>query len=71
MPLLEIRNVAFPLQMARKSAEETAARVKQALAEVHLEDKGASFPHELSGGHKQLRRFRLLMHMDCHWLRAR
>jgi len=47
------RNVAFPLQMAKKSAEETEARVKQALAEVHLEDKGASFPHELSGGQKQ------------------
>ncbi len=47
------RNVSFPLEMARKSPDETATRVKQALAEVHLEDKGASFPYELSGGQKQ------------------
>ena len=47
------RNVAFPLEMAKKRPDEIAARVKQALAEVHLEDKGASFPHELSGGQKQ------------------
>ena len=47
------RNIAFPLQMARKTPDEIAAKVKQALAEVHLEDKGASFPHELSGGQKQ------------------
>jgi spermidine/putrescine transport system ATP-binding protein len=46
-------NVAFPLKMAGKPADETAARVKDALAQVHLEDKGASFPHELSGGQKQ------------------
>jgi len=46
-------NVAFPLEMASRSAEEIAARVKEILALVHLEDKGASFPHELSGGQKQ------------------
>jgi spermidine/putrescine transport system ATP-binding protein len=39
--------------MAKKPPEEVAAKVKQALAEVHLEDKGGSFPHELSGGQKQ------------------
>jgi len=47
------RNVAFPLQMAKKPPGEIAEKVKQALAEVHLEDKGASYPHELSGGQKQ------------------
>ncbi len=47
------RNVAFPLLMANKPPEEIQAKVKQALAEVHLEDKGARLPHELSGGQKQ------------------
>ena len=46
-------NVAFPLKMAGKSADEIAAKVKETLALVHLEDKGASLPHELSGGQKQ------------------
>jgi spermidine/putrescine transport system ATP-binding protein len=46
-------NVAFPLKMAGKSADEIATKVREALAQVHLEDKGASFPHELSGGQKQ------------------
>jgi len=47
------QNVAFPLEMAKKSADEIQTQVRAALAEVHLEDKGASFPHELSGGQKQ------------------
>jgi spermidine/putrescine transport system ATP-binding protein len=46
-------NVAFPLKMAGKSADEIAAKVRETLGLVHLEDKGASYPHELSGGQKQ------------------
>ena len=46
-------NVAFPLEMAGKSAVESRRRVGEALALVHLSDKAGSFPHELSGGQKQ------------------
>ncbi len=46
-------NVAFPLEMAKKSALEIRCRVNETLALVHLEDKADSFPHELSGGQKQ------------------
>jgi spermidine/putrescine transport system ATP-binding protein len=47
------QNIAFPLKMAGKSQDETRAKVKEALALVHLEEKGAQLPHELSGGQKQ------------------
>ncbi|OHC68957.1 MAG: spermidine/putrescine ABC transporter ATP-binding protein [Rhodocyclales bacterium RIFCSPLOWO2_02_FULL_63_24] len=46
-------NIAFPLEMAGKSALEIRRRVDETLALVHLEDKAGSFPHELSGGQKQ------------------
>jgi spermidine/putrescine transport system ATP-binding protein len=46
-------NIAFPLRMARKSAGETAAKVREMLDIVHLPDKADHFPHELSGGQKQ------------------
>src|SRR5512137_182823 len=46
-------NVAFPLEMARKSASAIRLAVAETLALVHLEDKADSFPHELSGGQKQ------------------
>ena len=46
-------NVAFPLRMAGKPAEEIAAKVKDMLALVHLPDKARHLPHELSGGQKQ------------------
>ena len=45
-------NVAFPLEMAGLSRDEIKRRVAETLALVHLEDKGASYPHELSGGQK-------------------
>ena len=38
-------NIAFPLKMAGKSADKIAAKVKETLALVHLEDKGASRGH--------------------------
>ena len=47
------QNIAFPLRMARRGDVETAAKVREALAMVHLEDKGQRLPHELSGGQKQ------------------
>ena len=47
------QNIAFPLRMAQRAGAEVAGKVKDALAMVHLEDKGQSFPHELSGGQKQ------------------
>jgi len=46
-------NVAFPLEMAGKSALEIRRRVNETLELVHLTDKAESFPHELSGGQKQ------------------
>jgi spermidine/putrescine transport system ATP-binding protein len=46
-------NVAFPLRMSGKAPDTVKARVREALADVHLEDKAAAYPHELSGGQKQ------------------
>jgi spermidine/putrescine transport system ATP-binding protein len=46
-------NIAFPLRMAGKSADEIAAKVREMLDIVHLPDKADHFPHELSGGQKQ------------------
>ena len=46
-------NIAFPLEMAGKSAPEIRRRVGETLELVHLADKADSFPHELSGGQKQ------------------
>jgi spermidine/putrescine transport system ATP-binding protein len=47
------QNIAFPLRMAKRGDAEITAKVKEALAMVHLEDKGRRLPHELSGGQKQ------------------
>ncbi len=47
------QNIAFPLEMARKSSGEIRQRVQEALEQVHLSDKSRHFPHELSGGQKQ------------------
>ncbi len=46
-------NIAFPLKMAGKDLATVRTRTREALAEVHLEDKADSYPHELSGGQKQ------------------
>ena len=46
-------NVAFPLKMSGKDPATVKARVREALDDVHLEDKAAAYPHELSGGQKQ------------------
>ena len=47
------QNVAFPLKMSRKPPGEIALKLKEALAQVHLEEFSARFPHELSGGQQQ------------------
>lgn len=46
-------NISFPLKMAGKEPQAVKAGVRDALAEVHLEDKADFFPHELPGGQKQ------------------
>ncbi len=46
-------NIAFPLKMAGKDQATVRTRTREALAEVHLEDKADNYPHELSGGQKQ------------------
>ncbi|HRE16810.1 MAG TPA: ABC transporter ATP-binding protein [Rhodocyclaceae bacterium] len=46
-------NVAFPLEMAGYSRDEIRRRVGEALALVHLEDRGNAYPAELSGGQRQ------------------
>ena len=46
-------NVAFPLQMARVSAQERPARIAAALEDVRLIGFGKRYPHELLGGQKQ------------------
>lgn len=46
-------NIAFPLKMAKKPAEEVQRRVQETLDQVHLTDKSRHYPHELSGGQKQ------------------
>src|SRR5262245_16226215 len=48
-----VQNVAFPLKMAGRPPAEINAKVKEALEQVHLEEKGDQYPHELSGGQKQ------------------
>src|SRR5580658_4515385 len=53
-PHLTVReNVAFPLQMRRRSSDEVRIGVEAALAMVGLSDFAIRFPHELSGGQQQ------------------
>jgi spermidine/putrescine ABC transporter ATP-binding subunit len=46
-------NVAYGLRVTGTGRSETAARVRQALELVRLEDYGARKPHHLSGGQRQ------------------
>src|SRR6201996_4306360 len=53
-PHLTVReNVAFPLQMRRRSKDEIRARVEATLAMVGLTNFAERFPPELSGGQQQ------------------
>ncbi|MCL2871397.1 MAG: ABC transporter ATP-binding protein [Betaproteobacteria bacterium] len=47
------QNIAFPLKMAKQSEEEIRVKVKNALAQVALNDRATRYPHELSGGQRQ------------------
>ncbi|MCC7040370.1 MAG: ABC transporter ATP-binding protein [Burkholderiales bacterium] len=47
------QNVALPLALLGHDAGATRARVTAMLAAVGLDDRGASMPHELSGGELQ------------------
>ena len=47
------QNIAFPLQMRRKSSSEIKRRVADALALVKLDGFGERYPRQLSGGQQQ------------------
>ena len=47
------QNVAFGLRMQKVAKEESAQRVREALAMVELGDFAARYPHQLSGGQCQ------------------
>lgn len=47
------KNVAYPLEVARRPRAEIAARVDELLRFVGLADKAGSYPEQLSGGQKQ------------------
>jgi sulfate transport system ATP-binding protein len=46
-------NVAFPLQVRKRSRREVEARVKELLDLVQLSGLAGRFPHQLSGGQRQ------------------
>lgn len=46
-------NVGYPLRIRRKPKAEIAARVREVLELVGLEDLAGRYPHELSGGQQQ------------------
>lgn len=47
------KNVAYPLEVARRPRAEIAARVDELLRFVGLADKARSYPEQLAGGQKQ------------------
>ena len=47
------KNIAYPLEVARRPRAEIAARVDELLRFVGLADKAGSYPEQLSGGQKQ------------------
>jgi putative ABC transport system ATP-binding protein len=49
--LTAFENIAVPMEIARR--RDAAARAKQLLAEVGLEDRGHHYPSQLSGGEQQ------------------
>ncbi|MBV8667520.1 MAG: ABC transporter ATP-binding protein [Burkholderiaceae bacterium] len=46
-------NIAFPLKMANRPADEIKSKVAEALEDVRLSEFAARYPHELSGGQRQ------------------
>ena len=54
LPILTAEeNIEFPLQLKGFSKKEISERVKWALHQVGLDDKGRRFPRQLSGGQQQ------------------
>ncbi|MDR7111280.1 MULTISPECIES: ATP-binding cassette domain-containing protein [Microbacterium] len=47
------KNIAYPLEVARRPRAEIAARVDELLRFVGLADKAKNYPEQLSGGQKQ------------------
>jgi D-methionine transport system ATP-binding protein len=47
------KNIAYPLEVARRPRAEIAARVDELLRFVGLADKARNYPEQLSGGQKQ------------------
>lgn len=47
------KNIAFPLEVARKGRAEREARIEELLKLVHLSRFRHAYPHELSGGMRQ------------------
>jgi putative spermidine/putrescine transport system ATP-binding protein len=53
-PNLTVReNIAFGLEMRKKTKKETEKRVDEVLEMVRLQDTAKRFPHQLSGGQQQ------------------
>jgi D-methionine transport system ATP-binding protein len=48
-----IKNICFPLELAGADRKSAAARAKELLKLVGLEDRAESYPSQLSGGQKQ------------------
>jgi putative spermidine/putrescine transport system ATP-binding protein len=46
-------NIGFGLKIAKKTKEETAARVKEMLALIKMPELGDRYPYQLSGGQQQ------------------
>ena len=46
-------NIGFPLKVRGLKAEERAAAVREAAAQVHMEDLLERYPRQLSGGQRQ------------------
>lgn len=46
-------NIAYPMEIAKKSKEEQERRVDELLGLVHLQEKKFAYPSQLSGGEKQ------------------
>ncbi|MEW6313974.1 MAG: ABC transporter ATP-binding protein [Pseudomonadota bacterium] len=47
------QNIAFPLRMARRPADEINRRTRETLEHMRLADKAEHYPRELSGGQQQ------------------
>ena len=51
--LSAFENIGYALKRRKLSAEESTKKINRALSQVGLENKGANYPHQLSGGEQQ------------------